>query len=117
MKLLAGERITLQDENKFVRVISGNLEVYAVTRNKKTFRQIFLTEITKGDAAFHAMDEFGYVDFLIYAVQNSEIEIVEKKSVTPAELMTLIENWFSKLVELSWLRLLADRGDDVLRSW
>ncbi len=117
MKLLAGERFILQDENKFLRVISGNFEVYAVTRKKKSFRQIFLTKISKGDAAFHSMDEFGYVDFLIYAVQDSEFEIVEKNSVTPAELMTLIENWFAKLVELSWLRLLADRGDDVLRSW
>lgn len=117
MKLLAGERIVLQDENKFAYVINGKLEVYAVTRKKKSFRQIFLTEISKGDAAFHSMDEFGYVDFLIYAVQDSEVEFVEKKSVSPATLMTLIENWFAKLVALSWLRLLADRGDDVLRSW
>ena len=79
MKLLAGERFTLQDENKFVRVISGIFEVYAVTRKKKSFRQNFLTKISKGDAAFHSMDEFGYIDFLIYAVQDSEVEIVEKK--------------------------------------
>ena len=117
MKLVAGERIELQDEKKMVQVLEGHMEVYAVTRNKKKFRQIFLTELSKGDAAFPAMDDFGYIDFLIYAVENSEIEIVEKSTVEPAKMITLTENWFSKLVELSWLRLMADRGDDVLRSW
>ena len=78
MKLLVGKRITLQDDNKFARVIDGKLEVYAVTRRKKSFRQIFLTENSTGDAAFSAMDDFGYIDFLIYAVKDSEIEFVEK---------------------------------------
>ena len=28
-----------------------------------------------------------------------------------------MQNWFAKLVELPWLRLMADLGDDVLQSW
>lgn len=28
-----------------------------------------------------------------------------------------MQNWFAALVELPWLRLMADLGDDVLQSW
>lgn len=28
-----------------------------------------------------------------------------------------MQNWFAKLVELQWLRLMADLGDDVLQLW
>ena len=45
MKLMAGERFRLSDENKYIRMISGRLEVYAVTRKNVSFRQIFLMEL------------------------------------------------------------------------
>ena len=117
MKLVAGERFILQNENEFAKLTRGKLEVYAVTRNEKSFRQIFLTEINEGDAAFPSMDEFGYVDISLYAVQDSDVEIDDRKNSTPADMTALMTNWFANLVEISWLRLLADRGDDILRSW
>ena len=52
MKLFAGERFLLQDENKYVKAVSGKMEAYAVTRKKQSFRQIFLTELAPGQAAF-----------------------------------------------------------------
>ena len=41
MKLLAGQRFKLHDEDKFIRLKSGVAEVYAVTHLKESFRQIF----------------------------------------------------------------------------
>ena len=117
MKLIAGQRFYLENENQLVRAISGKLEVYAVTRNESSFRQIFLLELAKGDVAFPAIDEFGYIDFLVYAVDDSEIDLVGIEDLPPQELRELMQNWFAKLVELSWLRLMADLGDDVLQLW
>ena len=38
--------------------------------------------------------------------------------ILPARAIRLLmPNWFAKLVELSWLRLMADLGDDVLQAW
>lgn len=45
MKLLAGQRFKLHDEDKFIRLKSGVAEVYAVTHLKESFRQIFLMVI------------------------------------------------------------------------
>lgn len=117
MKLISGQRFYLKEENQFVRAISGKLEVYAVTRSGGSFRQQFLVELTAGGAAFPSLDEFGYIDFLVYAVEDSEIVLVEIDSVSTNELRLLLLNWFSALVELPWLRLMADLGDDVLKAW
>ena len=65
MKLVAGQRFYLKNENQFVKAINGKLEVYAVTRNESSFRQIFLLELVAGDVAFPSIDEFGYIDFLV----------------------------------------------------
>lgn len=108
MKLVAGQRFYLKNENQFVKAISGKLEVYAVTRNASSFRQIFLLELAEGDAAFPSVDEFGYIDFLVHAVADSEIELIGIEDLPPRELRLLMQNWFAKLVELSWLRLMAD---------
>lgn len=117
MKLISGQRFYLKEENQFVWAISGKLEVYAVTRSGGSFRQQFLVELTAGGAAFPSLDEFGYIDFLVYAVEDSEIVLVEIDSVSTNELRLLLLNWFSALVELPWLRLMADLGDDVLKAW
>ncbi len=52
MKLIAGERFRLHDDNTYIKLVSGKLEAYAVTRKKQSFRQIFLTEVAPGQAAF-----------------------------------------------------------------
>ena len=117
MKLVAGQRFHLKNDNQFVKAISGKLEVYAVTRNTESFRQIFLTEMLVGDVAFPSLDEFEVIDFLVYAVEDSEIDLINIDALPVNGLRSLMRHWFYKLEELPWLRLLADLGDDVLLSW
>ncbi|MBP5737319.1 MAG: NHLP bacteriocin export ABC transporter permease/ATPase subunit [Acidaminococcaceae bacterium] len=117
MKLIAGERFRLHDDNSFIKLVSGKLEAYAVTRKKQSFRQIFLTELAPGQAAFPSMDEFEQIDVLVYAVEDSELTETAFAETTAEELMPLMRQWFAALVSLPWLRLLADKGDEVLRKW
>lgn len=100
MKLVAGQRFYLKNENQFAKAISGKLEVYAVTRNASSFRQIFLLELAAGDVAFPSIDEFGYIDFLVYAVDDSEIDLVGMDALPPRAPRPLMQNWFAHLVEL-----------------
>ena len=117
MKLIAGQRFRLTEENKFVFVTQGKLETYAVTQRKNSFRQIFLMTLEKGSAAYPSMDEFGQIDIMLYAIEDSEIEIVEFETASAKDNCLLMKRWFSELIKLSWLRLLADKGDDVLQRW
>ena len=117
MKLIAGERFRLHDDNTYIKLVSGKLEAYAVTRKKQSFRQIFLTEVAPGQAAFPSMDEFEQIDVLVYAVEDSELTETSLSEIAPEELLPLMRQWFAALVSLPWLRLLADKGDEVLRKW
>lgn len=117
MKLLSGQRFLLQNEKEFAYVKAGKVEVYAVTRNKSEFRQMILMTLEEGGAAFPALDEFKKIDVQIYAVEDSEIEIAPIKNFSVAEILPLMQNWFYKLVEISWLQLMAQRGDDILKRW
>ncbi len=117
MKLMSGERFLLQDENKYIKAVSGRMEAYAVTRKKQSFRQIFLTELSPGEAAFPSMDEFEQIDVLVYAVEDSELAEISLAGTDAEELLPLMRQWFAALVSLPWLRLLADKGDEVLRKW
>ncbi len=117
MKLEAGKRFRIPDDNTYIEVISGKAEVYAVTRKKISFRRIFLMELEPGGTAFPPMDEFELIDILIYAVEDVDLET---HSLAEADVVTLREQmkqWFASLLELPWLRLMADRGDDVLKHW
>ena len=53
MKLLIGQRLRLESDEMFARIISGKVEAYAVTRDAASFRQIFLRDVQSGAAAFH----------------------------------------------------------------
>ena len=117
MKLLAGQRLKLHDEDKFVRLKSGAAEVYAITHLKESFRQIFLMELPINGAAYPSLDEFERIDTQIYAVQDSELEILSFNEVAPSEQANLMRAWFQNLIKLPWLRLLADKGDDTLIKW
>ena len=75
MKLSAGERYTLTDEKSYITLTAGRAEVYAVTRQTASFRQIFLTELAVGEAAFPSMDEFGEIDVMVYAVEDAEFSV------------------------------------------
>ena len=117
VKLTAGERYLLTNEKTYITLTAGRAEVYAATRQKISFRQIFLTELAAGEAAFPAMDEFGAIDVMVYAVEDVEFQELPFDGAEPAALAPLMKQWFGRLVTLPWLRLLADRGDDVLKTW
>ena len=94
MKLLAGQRFRLREENKFMRLKSGEAEVYAITHLKESFRQIFLMELPINGAAYPSLDEFEQIDIQIYAVQDSELEILSFNELEPLEQSKLMRAWF-----------------------
>ena len=113
--LSAGERIKL--ESGLAKVISGKIEVYAIMSGEGSFRQEFLAEFEKNCAAFPAFDEFEQVETIIYAVENSEIELLQFESTAVEELKIFMQKWFAELIKLDWLEILADKGDDTLINW
>ena len=54
---------------------------------------------------------------MLYAAEDSEIEFVPITNLTVEQMQPLMQQWFYNLIELSWLRLMADRGDDMLKRW
>ena len=117
VKLSAGERLTLKEENKFIRVVSGSLEAYAATAGDASFRQFYLMPLDAGEAAFPALDEFGEIQVVLSAVEDAELVESSFDEEPPETLKPLMKTWFQNLGEIPWLRLLADKGDDILRSW
>ena len=117
MKLIAGERFTLQREDCFLQVVSGSLEVYAVTRARESFRQEMLMMLTAGEAAFPAFDEFEGLDISVYALEETELEEIPLAASSPEVLRPLMILWFRRMLELPRFRRLADKGDDVLKTW
>lgn len=117
ISLKAGERIRLADGEQFAFVETGKIEVYAVTRAEGSFRQQFLVELGKNGAAFPALDEFEQTETQIYAAEDTQIKIFTFDEVPPDDLKRFMQNWFAELIKLSWLRLLADKGDDILITW
>ena len=115
MNLIAGRRFRLSDSEKFLLLKSGRIEVYAITQRQDAFRQIFLTELRADEAAFPSFDEFENIDIQLYAVDDSELEELEFEAVDVERLKPLMKRWFSELIKLPWLRLMADKGDDVLQ--
>ena len=115
--LKAGERFRLQDGERLALIESGKVEVYAVTRAEGSFRQQFLVELTAGEAAFPSLDEFKQTETLIYTAEDTQIKILTFDEVSPDALKNFMRNWFAELIKLPWLRLLADKGDDVLGTW
>lgn len=117
MELKAGERFYLTDENKFALVTAGSVEVYAATTRDVSFRQIFLMGLTAQEAAYPSLDEFEEIEIVLYAVDDAEISIIPFAEMDAAESVYRMRQWFGRLVELPWLRLMADRGDEVLVRW
>ena len=117
LPLSAGQRFNLESGKGFALLKSGKIEVYAIMRGEGSFRQEFLTELSEGEAAFPALDEFEQIETIVYAVEDSEIEILQFENISAAELQNLMTNWLADLIKLSWLELLADKGDDTLIKW
>ena len=117
MQLLAGQRIILEGDDKFVRVMSGKVEVYAITRGKVSYRQFYLMGVDAGEAIFPAMDDFGELAILIYAVEDTQLLPGFFAQSEPENLSVLMKKWFASLEKISWMQLLADQGDEILISW
>lgn len=115
MNLLAGERLTLE-ENKYLCIVSGKLEVYAATKKNFPFQQMFLMETGEGDKVFPAQDKLEIINFSVYAVTDAEIELCELANLTVDDIPSL-RLWFSKIAEISWIRALINHGDDMLQKW
>ena len=69
-----------------------------------------------GEFVCPALDDFDVVQILIYAVEDSSFEILPLEKISNGELKNLAQNCFNKLIKISWLKLLADKGDDTLRE-
>ena len=115
--LSAGERVRLADGERLALIESGKVEVYAATRAEGSFRQQFLVELDGGGAVFPTLDEFNQTETLIYAGADTQIKIFSFTALEPDDLKALMQRWFSELIKLPWLRLLADKGDDTLIMW
>jgi len=113
----AGERFTLTQEDRFLLLTKGKVEVYAVTRSKEDFRQEYLVTLAPGEAAFPAWDEFESVDILIYNVEPSELEVRYFQGAAPEELRPLMERWLKQLLEVPRMQNMLAKGDDVVKSW
>lgn len=48
---------------------------------------------------------------------DAELEVMQMSTLPPTVLRLLITRWFAELEKLSWIRILADKGDEVLLSW
>ena len=116
--LKAGERFILKDDYERLALIeSGKLEVYAVTRAEGSYRQQFLVELETGEAAFPLLDEFEKTETLLFAIEDTQITINTFDEIATDKLKILMRKWFTELIKLPWLRLLADKGDDILITW
>ena len=112
-EIFSGGRFLLSDEKNFLKITSGSVEVYAVTKNAENFHQTLIMKCAAGDAVFPALDDFEIVEILIYATEDSTFEILPLENISDK----MARNWFHKLIKISWLKLLADKGDDTLRDW
>lgn len=117
MELQAGKRWQLTNEDTFLQIAEGKVEVYAVTREGRDFRQAYLLTLENGAAIFPAMDEFEEIDILLYAVTDSVLWERSFYDAAPQELKPLMQTWFKRLGKISWLKRLAALGDDMLSLW
>ena len=114
MKLLSGQRLPLDSDEKFARVHFGKVDVYAVTRDASSFRQIYLRSVNVGGAVFPSLDDFEAIDIILHSVEDADIELIAFDQCDPIELKSLMRQWFGGLIEISWVKFLADSGDDML---
>lgn len=117
LNLYAGERHILSDGEKFLRVVSGTAEVYAVTKDRDKFHRALMTERGAGEAIFPAYDEFQQLDIVVYAATEVRLEEQAYAETAPALLQELMTDWLRRLATLPWVQTIADRGDEELQKW
>lgn len=87
------------------------------TQERKVSPPSNLPPANYGEAAFPSFDEFDEIEIMLYASENSELAKVSSTELEVVELARLMCLWFKKLIALPWLKLLADKGDDTLKTW
>ena len=118
-KLFAGERFLLTENTGFWQVVSGRVEVYATTQKEAdmSFYQCYLVNREAGEAVFPALDEFEDIYMQVYALEDVELSFCAWQEAGLEELRQAMRAWLRSLAQVSWLRMLADKGDDVLQQW
>ena len=116
-KLYGGDRFLLTADDMAYEVLSGRVEAYAVTKGEQSFRQCYLLTVAPGQAAFPAMDDFEQIEVQLYAVEDSVIRPLPLQAEAEERLSPLMRLWFRNLVQIPWLRLMAEQGDDTVSSW
>jgi len=117
MRLTSGERQFLTSASSSWIVTEGRVEVYAVSGREDSWRQMFLGEFAEDGRIFPDAGEFGSVRFMVYAAENAELTEKSFDDDSFETLRAAMEEWLYTLSEVQWIRLLADRGDDVLVRW
>lgn len=119
----AGERFFFSATDAFCIVASGEAELYAKTLKKNNYQQLFVVEKKSGEFIFPLFDEFDMAELFLYAVTPVTIELysldaIEKMSAEEeGALYKGMQEWFRDLMTISWIRLLANKGDDMLNMW
>ena len=122
-KLLPGTRRKIEEDGSLIRIIQGTVEVYAKATAANSYQQIFLLELSAGDVVFPAIDTFSMTELFLYATTETVLESGPRdytENLCPAGIDGLrraMRDWFGRLIELAWLKFLADRGDDMLMLW
>ena len=117
MQLKAGQRFRLENDNDFIFINSGRVEVYAVTVDSSHFRQLCLFELAAGAAVFPALDSDSLIETEIFVLEDCELEFLGFYDKPVEILIPLMQLWFFELAKVSWLNSLADGGDEILIHW
>ncbi|MBP3230689.1 MAG: hypothetical protein J6M33_00150, partial [Anaerovibrio sp.] len=114
MELQAGKRWRLKNEDEYLLVQQGVVEVYAVTASQESYRQEYLFPLKAGQAVFPAFDEFGEIDILIYALEDCQLQVEKLANSSKETLYLQMQEWFKQLSCIKWVKSLADLGDNSL---
>lgn len=118
IKLASGSR--MQIKNVAYEITEGSVEVYATMDSNKNlpFRKIFLTELMSGCTAFPAKDsEFNEINMEIFSTSDATLREIPLTEENAEKLRPNMEHFLQAVANLSWLSLLADKGDDTVLSW
>ena len=117
MELQAGKRWRMTNEEEFLLLEAGQVEVYAVTAHQSSYRQEYLFSLSPGDSVFPALDEFGEVNILLYGLEDCRLRAIKFPDISADELQHCLQGWFLKLGSIKWIKRLADMGDNTLLQW
>lgn len=118
IRLASGMRADIK--NAAYEVAEGMVEVYAKTGDiaSLSFRRIFLTELMQKSLVFPSMDDdFNEITIEIFATEDTILREIPLAEANESILRPNMENFLYNLSSLSWISLIADKGDDALLSW